>query len=211
MVEQNYPVNNQNGPDEDTKTSGQFSHTPVGKKQKIAAVFLVIFAVFVLFLWYAQFKQGLVRPLLPADQGSGGPQICQGPDCQSAEEERLRSLDTDGDGLSDWDELYVHGTSPYLEDSDSDGFSDYEEVMSGNDPNCPSGVDCYGDTRAASPEAAPEPVLPVDISVPSGSLEDLDAAGLRQMLIEAGMDRNILDQIGDEDLMNNFREVLAGS
>lgn len=37
--------------------------------------------------------------------------------------------DTDGDGLSDRDELYLYGTSPLLADTDGDGWSDYAEVI----------------------------------------------------------------------------------
>lgn len=55
---------------------------------------------------------------------------------------RLKVTDTDKDGLSDYDEMYVYRTSPYIPDSDSDGYSDAEEVKTGNDPNCPKGSDC---------------------------------------------------------------------
>lgn len=39
------------------------------------------------------------------------------------------STDTDGDGLSDWDELVLYKTSPLLADTDGDGWSDYAEVI----------------------------------------------------------------------------------
>ena len=38
--------------------------------------------------------------------------------------------DTDDDGLSDGDEVWVHGTDPTLSDSDTDGLSDYDEIFS---------------------------------------------------------------------------------
>lgn len=37
--------------------------------------------------------------------------------------------DTDGDGLSDYDEVLLHNTNPLLADSDGDGVSDYDEVL----------------------------------------------------------------------------------
>ncbi|MBU1245369.1 right-handed parallel beta-helix repeat-containing protein, partial [Myxococcota bacterium] len=44
--------------------------------------------------------------------------------------------DTDGDGLSDFDEIFTHGTDPKNPDSDGDGISDYDEVITYNtDPN----------------------------------------------------------------------------
>ena len=39
------------------------------------------------------------------------------------------TLDTDGDGLSDSDEITLYRTSPYISDSDGDGLSDYREVI----------------------------------------------------------------------------------
>ncbi len=56
--------------------------------------------------------------------------------------QKLREQDTDGDGLNDYDELYVFRTSPFLEDSDSDGVPDGVEVAQESDPNCPKGKTC---------------------------------------------------------------------
>lgn len=47
-----------------------------------------------------------------------------------------RTKDTDNDGLSDYDELNVYGTSPYLEDTDLDKVSDYDEMILGLDGKC---------------------------------------------------------------------------
>ncbi|MHA2101816.1 MAG: hypothetical protein ACW981_00200 [Candidatus Hodarchaeales archaeon] len=41
---------------------------------------------------------------------------------------KLNSSDTDGDTLSDWDELFVHLTNPNANDTDGDGLSDSEEL-----------------------------------------------------------------------------------
>lgn len=44
-------------------------------------------------------------------------------------------LDSDGDGLTDWEEIHVYGTDPYNPDTDGDGLTDYEEVkIYGTDP-----------------------------------------------------------------------------
>ncbi|MDG6225458.1 MAG: transglutaminase domain-containing protein [Candidatus Thermoplasmatota archaeon] len=43
--------------------------------------------------------------------------------------------DTDGDGLSDGEEVLIYGTNPLMADTDGDGLTDYEEVMIyGTDP-----------------------------------------------------------------------------
>jgi hypothetical protein len=38
-------------------------------------------------------------------------------------------VDTDGDGISDEDEIQLHATSPILADTDGDGLSDYQEIV----------------------------------------------------------------------------------
>ncbi len=47
----------------------------------------------------------------------------------------LRELDSDGDGLTDWEEIHIYGTDPYNPDTDGDGLTDYEEIyIYGTDP-----------------------------------------------------------------------------
>jgi hypothetical protein len=53
--------------------------------------------------------------------------------------------DTDNDGLTDWKELYLTFTSPFIEDTDNDGVSDYLEIQSGSDPNNYLDRDLLGD------------------------------------------------------------------
>ncbi|MFA6107032.1 MAG: hypothetical protein WC745_05190 [Patescibacteria group bacterium] len=117
----------------------------LGKSQKIAVASLAVFALFIMVMWTVQFKKGLSEPFVykgPADSGAENTSACSGPDCP-ATIEALKGKDTDKDGLNDYDELYVHKTSAYLEDSDSDGISDKKEIDANKDPNCPEGKECY--------------------------------------------------------------------
>jgi hypothetical protein len=43
--------------------------------------------------------------------------------------------DSDGDGLSDFDEVKIYRTNPLLKDTDGDTFPDGEEVKNGYNPN----------------------------------------------------------------------------
>lgn len=222
----------------------------LNKSQKIAVIFLAFFAVFVVILWSVQFKKSITEPFVyKGDSSDKQIGVCQGSGCQEDSEEFLRSKDTDGDGLSDWDEFNIYNTSPYLEDSDSDGFSDGEEVNSENDPSCPTGRDCYGGGLVDENEAGVSENLNVNASEsPAGASDgaeensinsllnqlganasestagdtgaggavdleaflsgQIDAAGLRQLLLEYGMEKKILDQFNDEELMESFREMM---
>src|SRR3989339_586292 len=122
----------------------------LNKSQKISLVVLGLFTIFIIFLWSSQFKNnlsggnnGAINNVIPLDTNS--------------EQNDLYAKDTDGDGLSDGDELDLYKTSPYLEDSDSDGFSDKNEIDSEHDPNCPEGRECYGTDASTDVEAGKTP------------------------------------------------------
>lgn len=51
--------------------------------------------------------------------------------------EDLKNLDSDGDGLSDYFELFVSQTNPLNPDTDGDGYDDYTEIMNGYNPASP--------------------------------------------------------------------------
>ena len=56
-------------------------------------------------------------------------------DCDGSEDEGYNESDQDGDGLPDWDEFHLYGTSPNSTDSDGDGISDDQEIeVYGSDP-----------------------------------------------------------------------------
>lgn len=47
---------------------------------------------------------------------------------ESLDDETLKTLDTDEDGVNDYDELYTHETNPLSADTDGDGLTDGEEI-----------------------------------------------------------------------------------
>jgi len=161
-----------------------------------------------------------------------GEPILAGADFAAAQLEELQKKDTDGDGLSDYLELYAYGTSPYLEDTDGDGDPDRAELEAGTDPNCIKGQTCstgaLDETEVAdqhldnflgeSYEDAPNPndyssgfsedaineiVDPIGYVIENTSTEDM-----RTLFAESGVEESVLTQLSDEEVRTMFEEML---
>lgn len=119
----------------------------------------------------------------------------------------LKSKDTDGDGLSDYDELYVDKTSPYLKDSDGDGTSDSAEITQGTDPNCPQGEVCsaLGQPENANANAGTNSALGVNQG--GTGTGQFTASELRQMLRDAGAPAAQLDSMTDEQIIAAYQQA----
>ena len=50
-------------------------------------------------------------------------------------QDSLYDLDSDNDGLADFEEYYLWQTDPFKMDSDNDGYNDYNEIAYGYNPN----------------------------------------------------------------------------
>jgi hypothetical protein len=216
------------------RENNQLPARPAGKlakSQMIMALVLAVFAFIVIIVWLIQLKNTISQPFVYAP---AGPEA----GLSATDQQIMQSSqDTDGDGLNDWDELNFYGTSPYLEDSDSDGFTDKQEIDSNNDPNCPNDRDCslsglldgdsevIGNGSGSSSQSgvslndlinqlrpAASADLPTAPGDQSGDINELlgglDAASLRQLLLQYGMKEEILNQISDEQLMSTFEESL---
>lgn len=186
-------------------------------------------SVAIVVMWFLQFKQNITAPLYRQLGFTNNKEIetaFQGKtaDQQAQQDAALKSADTDRDGLSDYDELNLYNTSPFLEDSDSDGVLDKIEIERGQDPNCPIGKDCSG-SILVNPVATATGSEAIDISntIDSSSVDPFidssqsssltenvlpsDAASLRQTLLESGMSQSMLDQFSDQDLIQAYQEA----
>ena len=117
--------------------------------------------------------------------------------------EALKKLDTDKDGLSDYLELYVYGTSAYIEDTDSDGLSDSIEVVSGGDPLCGNPDGCKSSVFGSPPSNETN----------SGTQFDGDEEALRKTLIDMGFTAGDLSVLSMNDLQELYTQtnvVLSG-
>ncbi len=185
------------------------------KPQKIAVAVLAALAAFIVFFWIWQMRAQIRQPF--EYEAGDKPNTS---DSSANLNSFLQERDTDNDGLSDYDEIYIHKTSPYLEDSDSDGLSDKEEISSGGNPNCPQGQTCgssapvepaVSETATGSPSLGGEAG---DTEITEKQLEEIlsgeiDGATLRQLLISTGSaTTEDLAGISDEDLLRSYQEAL---
>lgn len=193
------------------------------RNQKIALIVLAVFVLFLIVIWSIQFKRSLTEPF--AYKGNNS-QDNLSQDATSTDAD-LKNKDTDADGLSDWDELNIYKTSPYLEDSDSDGIKDGDEIKTGTDPNCPEGKICTGTVGSVSTSSAAnstnnnnlgqgDGASPANPSQADGLSEEqtqqlldgkLDAATLRRVLKDSGMDEKLYNQLSDEQLMEFYKNT----
>lgn len=169
------------------------------RKQKLIFVALIFFGVVSLFLAVYQIKYSLRSPFLTSTDPDEGNK-----EAAKADEDvfLLQGVDTDKDGLSDYDEKYVYNTSPYLEDTDSDGFTDKREIDTNNNPNCASGNLCnvnLGGAIASSTDIYEE--------IFDEENNDIDVNALRSALLSEGVPKDVLDQISDEELLTEFLSI----
>jgi hypothetical protein len=176
-------------------------------KQKLALAGLIVLSIFIICLSFFNFNKQIREPFISRYEANGDQQNQTDQQVAQTDEEKQKSQDTDGDGLSDWDEINVYHTSPYLEDSDSDGITDGTEVRSGTDPNCPQGKDCQTVALNNNQTAATSSILGIDQTTASSSSAHNNADMLRKLLIEQGMSKDDLDKISDETLLQWYKEL----
>lgn len=212
------------------------NNNSMDKNRKIALIVLSVFSVSIIVIWSLNFKNSLRDPFSYKGDlivnNTNNQNNCADGNCVTGEitsdNLELKNIDTDGDGISDWDELFVYGTSPYLEDTDGDTLSDYEEIfVYKTNVNCPEGQNCSNSLSQSEVQNTEpsddfynflnslETSVEQDINSTSSnsslseSSEVLDAQSLRQILIQSGIEENDLQQISDDDLLKLYQEVLA--
>jgi hypothetical protein len=200
---------------------------PLSAEQKVAFAILLFLGLGGVILGFRSFGTIIRRPFdLQIAKYLKGEKFLTSSQREAQELEASKTRDVDGDGLMDYDELYVYKTSPYITDSDSDGFDDKTEVFSGNDPTCPKDTDCRA--AAQGETATSDEVLP-GLANAFGNTASILASGkvdfknpedvkaffqrativeIRKALLQAGVSKEQLDQINDETLMQFFNSTL---
>lgn len=184
------------------------------RRVRVGVTILIILCV-VIALWTVwQYPKYISAPFTKYGQNNGAWKSQDELDTEKMA--TMKTTDTDGDGLSDYDETYIYGTSPYLADSDSDGFTDKQEIDSGNDPNCPAGKACVsaGDAAAKTTPTAEAPAndnTNGDAALGGFLSGTATADEVRSALKQAGVDDATLDKLDDKTLLELYNQTLAES
>jgi hypothetical protein len=189
-------------------------------QKKIGALLLALFSILVLVLGILQIRNTIYAPFALKNT------IPTGIKQQIVDDniDYQRQLDTDHDGLTDFDELHVYGTSPYLYDTFGYGLSDAEVIKKGL-PLCPgAGKNCSGGTTSATAginNASSSLISSFNPSPenPSTTPQNLDLQAilhnptqLRQILLQSGqMTKADLDKISDADLLRTAQASFGSS
>jgi hypothetical protein len=176
------------------------------REQKLSVGVLAVCGIIALVMSVIRVRSLIIRPFTTPVQLLVELRKQYGP----TEEELVaqsKKTDTDGDGISDYDETNVYHTSPYLKDSDSDGVPDNIEIARGTDPNCPEGKKCLSTTTGTEvptgTSSTLEPPTPIGTYGPT-SLPTRDPKVIRQYLKASGVTDIELQSYSDQNLLDAY-------
>ncbi len=205
--------------------------------QKLIIVLLALISVGVVGLGFLQFKNQLEGPFL-ADRLIEEKARIRGPleflefyrqeQRNNDELTRLQQRDSDGDGLTDYQEIYIYKSNAYSADSDADGVEDGAEIAQGTDPNCRPGEICDEDGFVVRTSTGARGELNLGALVQETResyqqlqgfdeaekeqlrvyFESLTPDDMRQLLSQQGFPLEDLEELTDEQLQQTLDSIL---
>lgn len=188
----------------------------ISREERVAFGFIAACGVGAIIFGGLHFWSNVKKPFLISYTG---PRYVTSSEKESEQVALQRLADTDEDGVSDYDELRIFFTSPYIADSDSDGRNDGMEIAEGGDPNCALGKTCVTQETIQArestifSEAQPPEQGGADLDTPNveeviGKLEQLSVEEVRALLAQSGVDQEALASLSDEQVMQVYAEAL---
>ncbi len=158
------------------------------KKQKSFFVVFVLCAIVALVFTYSSVREGVYAPFrISIKELENNKSMLK--DSATEKENYQKRTDTDGDGLSDWDEEHIYHSSPYLWSTAGDGLPDNVKIAMGENPLCKHGETCTVEAMSFN--------LPTT-TYPGGNMQDSSVKG------DLG---NII--MGDSQAGQNFRQTAS--
>lgn len=157
------------------------------KRQKVFFVVFVLGAAGALVFTYLSVREGVYTPFkVSLAEIQKNRDLLKDP---AVEQEKLsKRIDSDGDGLSDWEEEKIYHSSPYLRSTAGDEMPDNVKIALGENPLCKFGEPC--DSTGA-----------MAFNLPTSTYPGMTSSN-RSMTDELG---NII--MGDNQAGKNFRET----
>lgn len=194
--------------DETNNSSGQpvddgrtLAWSEVSTKEKIVTALIIFLAFVGVFAGYYVLSTNLTRPFVERLANN---------DLTNDNQNGLAETDSDRDGLTDYEEVFVYKTSPYLEDSDSDGFKDKEEIDKGFDPNC-AGESCNTGLSSGTGSTSSVPKF-IDVNnLTNISPDEIDVKQLRQSIISMGGNEEYINGLSDDEIISLYYQALQNS
>jgi hypothetical protein len=209
-------------------------------EQKIAVVIFFVCGIVMMGLATQRINASIINPFFVSKtKFEDARRVVDDKDGARRLEQEARRRDTDGDGISDYDEENSLGTSPYLRDTDGDGVADNVELALGQNPNCVSGKPCSAPKVDVSALATPTPFLggkiedsgnqlyaafqrgvndqKLILQQKSGATSSELGVGLvrdpieiRKLIRESGkIDPQVIDKLTDEQLLKVYDQALV--
>ena len=194
-------------------------------EQKVAACLLFVCAGLATFVSAYQIHDAVRRPFRVSKAQLAEAKKVYG-ETDAQKEERLRRIDTDGDGLSDWEETNTYALSPNLRDTCGDGIPDNIRVATGknlvcaNQPAFMGGLDVSGlqasgsgmtlpfvdaGAKASASAGAQAPAV-----APNGTLADFprDPSFIREALKDS-VSADQLQNVTDDQLLQLYDQAMG--
>jgi len=191
----------------------------LSREQKVGFTLLLIFAIVAVGLGLVHIRNTMYQPF---KLGSGVPTDVSS-DVNGVE--TLAYRDTDQDGLSDFEELYVYHTSPYLADTDSDGIPDGVEVKGNTNPICPQGKICTSQVVSSDSSGVTSGTLSYkdltfatdyDFTQEARTAQQAffsqlqnDPAAVRKLLVSQGMTAEEVNAVSDADIKTIVNKAIV--
>jgi len=212
----------------------------LAKEQKISAGILAVCGFIAMVLSVERLHASVLDPFtVSRDALESARRALDKLDPSQRLEDESKRRDTDGDGLSDYDEEHRFQTSPYLRDTDGDSSPDNVELALGTNPNCADGQGCATGLIDVSGLSTSTPFLSqtaagtgdaffaafqrgvndskAATAGPAGSTSTAlqqglvrDAAEIRAVLKASGqVDQALVDQLTDAQLLDLYDKAVA--
>lgn len=176
------------------------------RKEKFNSLLIITIGFLTLVFGLGSMFYGLANPFADILAKSAAEQAKLAA-AEKAKEEAAMKLDTDGDGLTDYDEANKYSTNPYLKDSNGDGIDDKTSLARGIDPNCAEGQICFsGNAAAGSTSSASVGQLQTTPSISASPT--ISASYIRSLLVANGATDDQLSGVSDAELVSQFRAYL---